>query len=80
VAEGARSGRLSCDRIRSALARHSAVVLASACGADDDGDPCTLDDEVIRLAEIALGRALGARDTEDDFEPSARNQLLASTA
>jgi len=35
---------------------------------------------VIRLAEIALGRALGARGAADDLAPPARDQLLASTA
>jgi aspartate kinase len=71
VTEGARSGQLGCERIRVAIERHPAVVLASACDATGNGDTCTIDDAVIRLAVIALRRALGARDFDESLEPSA---------
>jgi aspartate kinase len=61
VTEGARSGQLNCDRVRAAIEQHPAVVLASACAATGDGDISALDDSVVRLAAIALGRALDAR-------------------
>lgn len=80
VAEGARSGDLSCDRVRVAIARYPVVVLASACGTTDDGDTCTLDDTDVELAVIALVRALGARGAHETFEIPATNRLLASTA
>lgn len=61
VTEGARSGQLNCDRVRAAIEQHPAVVLASACVATSDGDIYALDASIVRLAVIALGRALDAR-------------------
>jgi len=61
VTEGARSGQLNCDRVRAAIEQHFAVVLASACFTTGDGDISALDDAVVGLAAIALGRALDAR-------------------
>jgi aspartate kinase len=80
VTEGARSGNLRCDQVRAAIEQHPAVVLASACGPTDDGDTCTLDDAVIRMAAIALGRTLGASNADESLELSAQNLLPAFAA
>ena len=74
VTEGARSGQLNCDRVRSAIEQHFAVVLASACFTTDDGDISALDDAVVGLAAIALGRALDARYSVTDTRTRTPNQ------
>jgi aspartate kinase len=74
VTEGARSGELNCDRVRAAIEQHPAVVLASACATTGDGDICALDDAVVGLAAIALGRALDARHPSTDIRTYIPNQ------
>lgn len=74
VTEGTRSGQLNCDRLRAAIEQHPAVVLASACAATGDGDVCALDDAVVGLAAIALGRALDARYAVTDTSTYIPNQ------
>jgi aspartate kinase len=64
VTEGARSGKLRCDRIQAAIEQHPAVVLASACGVTGDGDACALADAVIGQAALALTRALDPRNAD----------------